>query len=267
MPAPKSKIKLGVFIPGEVQLLDLACVDVLHMMSKEYLSVIPMLPKHIVGIAPSVDIFYITITNTNTSSSPSSQTPTQNPNQDGSNLLVPLSAKATLRATHTLSAPEVQPGNLDILLVPGPEPSATWEKPVLDFLRAHAESPGTDILSICTGIFLCGAAGLLDNGRTACGPRGLQDVVRAKHPGAKLVGEKYRWIQDGNFWSSGGITNGNDLVAAYTRTGKHFPSAVVEIACKMADVGDREQVYSEGQSAFTFRFVWLLLKGWFSPRR
>lgn len=65
----------------------------------------------------------------------------------------------------------------------------------------------------------------------------------------------------------GGVTNGNDLVAAYARTGKHFPSAVVEIACKMADVGDRGQEYAEGQTAFTLGVVWQLFKGLFAKRR
>ncbi|KAI0400589.1 ThiJ/PfpI family protein [Xylaria palmicola] len=241
----KSPVKVGVFIPGDTQLLDLACVDVLHMMSREYLSVIPMLPRHIVDLAPSVKIFYIT-------------SPETKP-------MVPLSANLSVRATHDIADAEVRPGELDIVLVPGPPPDTAWEQPILDFLAAHAKCERTDVLSVCTGIFLCGAAGLLD-GRTACGPRGLQDMLRQKHPTAKLVGEKYRWIQDGNLWSSGGITNGNDLVAAYARAGKHFPSAVVEIACKMADVGERGQLYSESQTAFTLGMVWLIIKGLFSKR-
>lgn len=60
----------------------------------------------------------------------------------------------------------------------------------------------------------------------------------------------------------GGITNGNDLVAAYARQSKHFPRPVVEIALKMADVGDRPQVYGQGQAAFTVGFVWTLFKAW-----
>ncbi|GAW17000.1 hypothetical protein ANO14919_064490 [Xylariales sp. No.14919] len=243
----KSPVKIGVFVPSGSQLLDLACIDVFHMMSKEYLSLLPMLPQHILDIAPSVEISYIT----------SPETKPQ---------MVELSANVNMRATHDIADAEVQPGKLDIVLVPGPAPGTNWEKPVLDFLRAHAECAATDVLSVCTGIFLCGAAGLLE-GRTACGPRGLQDQIRKQHPTAKLVGEKYRWIQDGNFWSSGGITNGNDLVAAYARAGKHFPSAIVELACKMADVGDRSQVYSESPAVFTLGVVWLFIKGLFARRR
>ncbi|KAI8625143.1 ThiJ/PfpI family protein [Xylariaceae sp. FL1651] len=239
-------VKIGVFIPGDAQVLDVACIDIFHMMSKEYLSVLPMLPKHIVDIAPSVSIFYIT--------SPESKP------------MIPLTANMAIRATHDITDPEVQPGKLDIVLVPGPDPASKWDQPVLDFLRAHSKCETTDVLSVCTGILLCGAAGLLED-RTACGPRGLQDLIQKKHPTAKLVGEKYRWIQDGNFWSSGGITNGNDLVVAYARAGKHFPATIVEIACKMADVGDRDQLYSEGQTTFTLGVVWLIIKGWFVKRR
>lgn len=62
----------------------------------------------------------------------------------------------------------------------------------------------------------------------------------------------------------GGVTNGNDLVAAYARAGKHFSAPLVEIVCKMAEVGERAQVYEQGQTAFTIGFVWQLFKAWFT---
>ncbi|KAJ6546934.1 ThiJ/PfpI family protein [Mycena capillaripes] len=245
----KSKpVRIGVFIPGDTQLLDMACVDIFASMSKEYLSLLPMIPRHMVDIAPSVHISYITSKAVNPS------------------MTIPATAGVKLQATHDISDPEVQPGTLDIVLVPGPDPSSSWEKPVLEFLAGHAKCETTDILSVCTGIFLCGAAGLLD-GRTASGPRGLQDEIKKKYPAVNLIGTEYRWIQDGNLWSSGGITNGNDLVAAYARTGKYFPIAIAELGCKMTDVGDRAQIYSQGQAAFTLSMVWNLLRGWFTRRR
>ncbi|PKS05421.1 hypothetical protein jhhlp_008797, partial [Lomentospora prolificans] len=235
-------VKVGVFIPTDTQLLDTACVDIFGMLSKDYMEVLEDLPKHLVGIAPVVKIFYI------------SASPVDSP--------LTLTAGVRMLATHHISDADVQPGKLDILLIPGPDPRTTFEEPVLEFVRAHHKQENTDILSVCTGILLCGAAGLLD-GRTACGPRGMQPGLRKKWPTAKLVGEKYRWIQDGNLWSSGGITNGNDLVAAYCRTGKHFPGPLVEIVCKMADVGDRPHEYEQGQTAFTISFVWQLFRSMF----
>lgn len=55
-----------------------------------------------------------------------------------------------------------------------------------------------------------------------------------------------------------------DLVAAYMRTGKHFPGPVTEIVCKMADVGDRPQMLTQGQMSFTIGFAWQLFKALFT---
>ncbi len=117
---------------------------------------------------------------------------------------VPLTSSAKLICTHHLSDPAVQPGQLDVVLVPGQDPAINWDdkKEATDWLAAHAATPETDILSVCTGIYLCGAAGLL-KGKKACGPRGLQGQLAKKFEGVEWVGEKVRWVRDGNFWSSG----------------------------------------------------------------
>ena len=62
------------------------------------------------------------------------------------------------------------------------------------------------------------------------------------------------------------MTNGNDLVAAYCRDpeggGRFFPRPVVEIACRMCDVGDRPQRYSESTLAMNWGFAWNILRAW-----
>ncbi|KAK6226712.1 ThiJ/PfpI family protein [Colletotrichum tabaci] len=247
-------VKIGVFIPSECQLLDMACIDVFAMMSKEYLGGLPMLPKHISALAPSVNFFYIT-------AAPAVGVETTGPPSQN---LLQLTAGVKMQATHDISHPDVQPGKLDIVLVPGPDPNASWDDGVLGFLRGHAEQKEvTDVLSVCTGVFLCGAAGLLKE-KTVCGPRGIQDLLRKRFPETEFVGEKYRWYRDGNFWSCGGITNGNDLVAAYARSSeKHFPAPIAEIACQMAEVGERAQLYEKRQARFLLGFVWQIIKAWF----
>lgn len=109
-------------------------------------------------------------------------------------------------STHHLSSPAVQPGQLDIVLVPGMDPATDWsdKKEATDWLAAHAAYEGTDILSVCTGIYLCGAAGVL-KGKKACGPRGLQGDLERQFGGMGVhwVGEEMRWVRDGRFWSSG----------------------------------------------------------------
>lgn len=175
-------VRIGVFIPSGAQALDVATVDVLGVMSKQYLGVLPMLPAHISALAPSVSISFIT-------------TPTQGPE-------IPLTSNMTIKATNSYEDPAMAPGQLDIVIVPGPDPTQTFEEGGLKWLKAQFETPGVDILSVCTGIYICGAAGILE-GKRASGPRGLQDDLVKKYPGVQLVGEKYRWVQDGNLWSSG----------------------------------------------------------------
>jgi transcriptional regulator GlxA family with amidase domain len=157
----------------------MACVDFFAMMGHDYLVYLKELPTSLTDLAPDVSISYVGLADA-----------------------VDTTAGTKIVTTHRVGDGEVAPGKLDIVLVPGPDPFAEWGDDVKGWLRAHADSPGVDVLCVCTGIFLVGDAGLL-KGRTACGPRGLQDVIRKKYEGVKLVGEKYRWVQDGNLWTSG----------------------------------------------------------------
>jgi len=218
-------VRIGVFIPGECQLLDQACIDIFGSMSHQYMDLIKgFVPQAIADLAPTINIHYIGSV------------------KAGGHIF--LTSNQKIIATNHFSDPEVAPGKLDIVLVPGPDPNSKFEKEPLDWLKKQSETEGTDILSVCTGIFICGEAGLL-KGRTVCGPRGMQDLISEKY-GKDIVqkGTELRWVQDGNFWSSGGVTNGNDLVAAYARASKYFPNQLVEITLDMVDVGDRPQQYA-----------------------
>ncbi|KAK8082270.1 ThiJ/PfpI family protein [Apiospora saccharicola] len=202
-----------------------------------------------------------------------------------SNRVIPLTSGMNILRTCHYTEAAVAPGQLDIVLVPGPDPNtAAFEAGAVDWLRRQGEVETTDILSVCTGIFLCGEAGLLKV-RTACGPCGLQDKIRDRFgPDVVLRGTELRWVQDGRFlveWSlrhtksinhiqpvsladppavfflcdAGGVTNGNDLVAAYARQSEHFPRPVVEVALAMTDTGDRAQRYNQGQASFVLGMV------------
>ncbi|KAL8388455.1 hypothetical protein RB595_009233 [Gaeumannomyces hyphopodioides] len=247
MGSPRPTVRVGVFIPKEAQLLDMACVDILATAGHGYLTLCKgLVPAHIIDLAPAVEVLYV------------SQSP--------AGAAVPLTAGARVLVDRHLSAPDVAPGTLDVVLVPGPDPAAAHDRVALDWLAAHAAADGgaggrrTDVLCVCTGIFLCGEAGILA-GRRACGPRGMQDVLARKFEGVTWVGDELRWVQDGNFWSSGGITNGNDLVAAYIRQSPHFPGPVAEMALIMTDAGDRPQKYGQSKPTFIMSVVWTLFRG------
>ena len=181
---PPHTVRVGVYMPRGSQLLDMACVDVLHMMSREYLGGLGLIPPHVAAVAPSVQIYYIT----NKANMAAGK--------------VALTASVVLVPTHELSDPSVASGTLDVVLIPGADPAEEFAEEEKAWLEQHMATEETDVLSVCTGIYLCGQAGIL-RGRSACGPRGLQGDLKTKFPDTKFVGEKYRWWQDGNFWSCG----------------------------------------------------------------
>ncbi len=63
-----------------------------------------------------------------------------------------MTASAFLKITHTINDAEVQPGMLDIVLVPGPDPSLVFDEETLSFIRKHVnwEEKGkrVDVLSV-----------------------------------------------------------------------------------------------------------------------
>jgi putative intracellular protease/amidase len=183
-PDGRRVIRIGVFIPTECQLLDAAGIDIFGSMSYEYLSALgKLVPQAVTDSAPSVQIHYIGSVHA------------------GGN--IPMTSNQSVVATNHYSDPEVAPGQLDIVYIPGPDPFAEFPEGGLEWLRKQAATEGVDILSVCSGIFLCGAAGLL-KGKNICGPRGMQEaIVQKGYEPKSMRGHKLRWIQDGHFWSSG----------------------------------------------------------------
>lgn len=57
----RKHLHIGVFIPSPsaAQLLDTACIDVFAVSSYQYLSPLPIVPKHLSSLAPEIKISYI----------------------------------------------------------------------------------------------------------------------------------------------------------------------------------------------------------------
>lgn len=128
-------------------------------------------------------------------------------------------------------------GRLDFLVVPGPEITYKPSPAVLAFLREKYEEVSI-LFTICSGAIPVANAGVL-SGKSATCPRALIPMMSAHYPDVKW--EEKRWVHDGKIWSSGGVTNGLDMMAAYVRENFHAPLA--ELVCKGADVGDRGVEY------------------------
>jgi len=101
---------------------------------------------------------------------------------------------------------------LDYLLVPGGQGTRLEvSNPVLTDFVAHQAKNCKVVMSVCTGSFILHAAGLL-SGRKATTHWGSLERLRAL--GDVTVVEQ-RYVQDGNIWSSAGVSAGTDLMLAF----------------------------------------------------
>lgn len=125
---------------------------------------------------------------------------------------------------------------LDYILIPGGQGTRIEvNNPVLvDFVANQAKNCKA-ILSVCTGSFLLHVAGLLSGRKATTHWRSLE---RLRALGDVTVVEQ-RYVQDGNIWSSAGVSAGSDLMLAFiasvdgeTAAGKvqfaseYYPSSV-----------------------------------------
>ncbi len=117
----------------------------------------------------------------------------------------------------------------DVAIVPGapPDPHPGEQEPVVAWLRRHQARVPT-IVSICTGAFVLGAAGLLD-GRRATTHWMLLDELRARFPAVHVVDEGIH-VKDGPIWTSAGLTAGIDLTLALVE--EHHGHAVAMAVAK-----------------------------------
>ncbi|CAO3657713.1 unnamed protein product [Umbelopsis ramanniana] len=103
---------------------------------------------------------------------------------------------------------------LDVLLIPGGfgVPNAAQDERVLKFVT---ESKAQTIITICNGAGILASTGLLDGKRATTNKWWFKEVTNAR-PQVNWV-QKARWVHEGRFWTSSGISSGLDVVAAYIR--------------------------------------------------
>ncbi|KAJ4341453.1 hypothetical protein N0V87_001844 [Didymella glomerata] len=123
--------------------------------------------------------------------------------------------------THTF---DDAPKDLEVLIIPGGLGNRNDEnmKPVVEFLASLglSLSPQKDlrgdirwILTVCTGSEILARTGAL-NGRKATTNKRAFNQVKEKHPHVNWI-TKARWVVDGEFWTSSGISAGIDLTFAW----------------------------------------------------
>ncbi len=102
--------------------------------------------------------------------------------------------------------------HLDLILVPGGLGTrALLDAPIISFLRDRAAAAEIT-MSVCTGSALLAKAGLLD-GRRATSNKQFFDFARSQGEKVAWV-EEARWVEDGPFVTSSGVSAGTDMALA-----------------------------------------------------
>jgi len=110
---------------------------------------------------------------------------------------------------------QVSPEKTEMLMVPGadeePLRAALANAGLRDWVRAAASS-AQRVCSVCSGAFILADLGLIKGKRATTHWRGLQLLRR--WPGAPIVDQDALYTEDGNLWTSAGVTAGIDMALA-----------------------------------------------------
>lgn len=113
----------------------------------------------------------------------------------------------------TRSLASVDGVSIDTIIVPGGCAGDSYDAPAaLAAWIADRQPSVRRVASVCTGAFLLASAGLLD-GRRAATHWDWAERLRERHPGIEVDADRI-FVQDGNVWTSAGVSAGIDLTLA-----------------------------------------------------
>lgn len=133
----------------------------------------------------------------------------------------------------------------DTLMIAGGEGTRTAAtcKETLTFVRSAARR-GRCVASVCSGTYVLAEAGVLDGKRATTHWRRTRDFLK-RYPKVRLEPDRI-YVQDGNIWSSAGITAGIDLALAMIAD--EFGEEIAQETARQLVVYHRR---SGGQSQFS----------------
>ncbi|PPQ73885.1 hypothetical protein CVT24_011944 [Panaeolus cyanescens] len=186
----------GVLLLPAFQLLDMAgTVDYLQVHTRDFLSILPPLNisvnPAVLDSAPIINWHYI------------------------SNDFNPVNATSGPPMIPTTTFDQAPA--LDYLMVPGPDPHAVLPEATIKFIQKVVKDPKfKGLLTVCTGSMAIAQSGVLDGHRVASNKVALKAAALSGtiNHNVTWVGDR-RWVVDGKIWSSGGVTSGIDLAAAF----------------------------------------------------
>jgi putative intracellular protease/amidase len=103
---------------------------------------------------------------------------------------------------------------LDVLLVPGGIGTRRGvdDAALMAWIRDRA-SAASVVMSVCTGSGLLARAGVLD-GRRATSNKRAFDWAASQGPNVEWI-RRARWVHDGKYWTSSGVSAGIDMTLAF----------------------------------------------------
>ncbi|KAF2799057.1 class I glutamine amidotransferase-like protein [Melanomma pulvis-pyrius CBS 109.77] len=211
-PPSKSSLKVGVLVSGteQVQMLDLAVVDLVAMIGRNRLIQVDASESGLDEAVDEVDIRYV------------------NESGEGS---FSVTSGARMPVTNSFAdAPQ-----FDILIIPGSFSSAEIPLSVSIFLTTQASNPNlVATMSISSGIQTLVQTGFLHRKRATC-PPSLLPSLQERFP--ETSWQENRWTRHDNVWSSSSAITGIDMVTAWMREYFWDRSEAVKYALAAAGAG------------------------------
>ncbi|EUC50029.1 hypothetical protein COCMIDRAFT_1222 [Bipolaris oryzae ATCC 44560] len=186
----RSSIKVGVIIVGQVQLLDLAALDLLAMISKSRISKFNPTAAALDQAVDEIDIRYVSMTG------------------EGS---FPVTAGSRMPVTNSFTnAPQ-----FDILLIPGTPNLTSLPPQASSFLTSQCLNTNLlAIMTISSGIAHLVQAGSLRGTRVAA-PRSLLPYLQHRFPETEW--QYAPWTRHGKVWSCNSPVSGLDMMVEFMR--------------------------------------------------
>ncbi|KAF2872700.1 class I glutamine amidotransferase-like protein [Massariosphaeria phaeospora] len=208
-PPSQSSLKIGVLIfgPDQVQLLDLAVVDLLAMVSRNRISKLHAPETVLDEAVDELDIRYVSETG------------------EGS---FPITSGARMPVTNSFAnAPQ-----FNVLIIPGSFSPRSLSPTATTFLTTQsAHATLTAILAVSSGILHLAPSDLLHRVR-ATAPACLLPALQHSHP--DTAWQAAPWTRDDKLWSSSSGLAGLDMAAAWLREYFWDRGAAVECALRAA---------------------------------
>lgn len=123
----------------------------------------------------------------------------------------PVESRQGPKAIADIAMADAEP--YDILLIPGGQGTRreVGNEALIGFIARHAAA-STIVATVCTGAALLARTGLID-GRKATSNKAALAWVKAQGPNV-LWQNRARWVTDGKFWTSSGVSAGMDMALA-----------------------------------------------------